>query len=188
MGMLGVLEMTRYGVLVLLAVISGYTDYRYQKVYNWTTYPAFLVGLLLAAAQATASQNVEFIASPWTFYFADALGGAAFCLFIMGATYLMGGLGFGDVKLMVAAGTLAGFWLSIHILMLSVLTGVAIGVSMIIWKGKVREMIRRSFEFKKVFRRQKLEDSVQPVPFGTAFAGGCLWALALLFINSGGAR
>lgn len=188
MGTLSLLETIRYAALVLLALVSGYTDFRYQKVYNWVNYPALLLGLLLAAAQALTEQNTELIVSPWTWYFADAIGGAVFCLFIMGTTYVMGGLGFGDVKLMVAAGALAGFVLSIHILMLSILTGVAIGVSTIIWKGKVREMVRRSFEYRKVFRRQKLEDSVQLVPFGTAFAGGCLWALAMLAVNSALAR
>jgi prepilin peptidase CpaA len=146
-----------------------------------------MVGLLLAVAQTYAARDVTFISSPWTFFMGNAVGGATFCFGFMGAVYLMGGLGFGDVKLMTAAGMLAGFGLSIYILMFSVLTGVAIGVSMIIWKGKVREMIRRSFEFRKVFRRQKLEDSVQPVPFGAAFAGGCVWALLLLFLDSGAA-
>lgn len=186
----------RLGALVVLALISGYTDLKYQKVLNWVNYPAFLLGLLLVTAQSAVAQYVGpveggsplvVLQSPWVVYFADALGGSAFCLFIMGTTYLMGGVGFGDVKLMAAAGMLAGFGLSIHILMFSILTGLAIGLGMIIWKGKVREMIRRSFEFRKVFRRQKLEDSVQPVPFGAAFAGGCIWALAMPFVSSGGA-
>lgn len=196
MWVLNILHDVRLGVLIALALISGYTDLKYQKVLNWVNYPAFLLGLLLVIAQSIVAQYLDLsdaagplavLGSPWVVFFADALGGSAFCLFIMGTTYLMGGVGFGDVKLMVAAGMLAGFWLSIHILMFSILTGVAIGVGMIIWKGKVREMVRRSFEFRKVFRRQKLEDSVQPVPFGAAFAGGCIWALAMLFANSGGA-
>lgn len=189
MSTLGVLELVRYGALLLLAVISGYTDFRYQKVYNCINFPALALGLLLAVAQAmVAPEQPGPIGSPWLVYLGDALGGATFCLVVMGLVYIMGGLGAGDLKLMVAAGSLAGLILSVHILMLSVLTGVAIGLSVVIWKGKVRLLVRRSFEYKRVFHKQKLEDSIQTVPFGTAFAGGCLWAVAILLVNSLGAQ
>lgn len=173
------LWLARWTALLALALISGYTDFRENKVYNWVSYPALILGFLLAATQSlllrqqSGGQEVEMLVG--------ALSGAFFCGGTMWLVYVMGSAGFGDVKLMAAAGMLAGFGMSIYILMFSTLTGAAIGISMVIWKGKTRELLRRSVDIRRLFRKQKLEESVQPVPFGVAFAGGCLWTLAMTF-------
>lgn len=79
-----------------IGAVAAFTDYRSGKIYNWLTLPAIVLGLALAA-----------VFQGWY-----GLGQAVMGLGVAGALFLplfaTGVLGGGDVKLMMAMGTVLG--------------------------------------------------------------------------------
>ncbi|MDD5225310.1 MAG: A24 family peptidase [bacterium] len=157
-------------LLLALLAASGYTDIRYQKIYNALTLPALALGLILNTALGGA---------------AGAKSGAVgflvgFGIFLV--IYLWGGIGGGDVKLAGAIGAIAGYPFIVPALFYSILTGGAMALI---------ELVRR----KRLFRSLKNilitvftfflpgtaaipldpEESLK-VPYGFAIAAGTLWA------------
>lgn len=80
---------------LIICAICAYTDWRNGKVYNLVTYPAITAGLVLSFFSLDPDPTQSLI---------GAFGG----LLIYGLFWLTGGLGAGDVKLMVAIGALLG--------------------------------------------------------------------------------
>jgi len=84
-------------MLFAFLLISVYTDIFYRKVFNFTSFPAIILGI---------GFNLLFFGLPGL---KDSLAGFAagfLCLFVF---YLLGGIGAGDVKFMAAVGALKGF-------------------------------------------------------------------------------
>ena len=79
-----------------ITAVAAFTDYRSGKIYNWLTIPALVLGLVLAGAFG------------WVALGAALQGlGLASLLFI--PLFFLRILGGGDVKLMLAMGTVLGF-------------------------------------------------------------------------------
>lgn len=83
-----------YLVVFLLALVSAGFDWRKRIIPNWLTFGGILVGFLLSIFHAT---------------FGIALIGFCSACFLL-FPYKQGWLGGGDVKLMMAYGTLLGAW------------------------------------------------------------------------------
>jgi Flp pilus assembly protein protease CpaA len=108
--------------LVLLAALGTctVTDVRGHRIYNWTTYSAFLWAVLINGAASVVPASGVVVASATTgapsvgpewlggFGIGQSLGGAALCFLITLAGYHMSGRGAGDVKLAAALGALLG--------------------------------------------------------------------------------
>lgn len=163
-----------------LAAIVLYTDYKFNRIYNRVIYPAILCGLVFAGVDAwlQAADHVSW----WWWPLANSAGSGLLLFLVMLAIYVMGGVGGGDVKLVAAGGTILGFPMILSVVLYACLVGLAMGATAVIWKGKTAEFVKRSWRFRQLFRRQKLEDSVQLVPFGVAYAGGTLWAYLMLLL------
>ncbi len=91
-------------------IVASFTDINRFKVYNALTFPLFFAGLAFGAITAGWS-GLGF-----------AFGGAGTGLAILLIPYLMGGLGAGDVKFVMAIGTWLGGWLAL----ISILVGCAV--------------------------------------------------------------
>src|SRR5258708_4015056 len=78
-----------------LAAVAAITDYRTGKIYNWLTLPALVFGLVVAS----------FAGLPTV---ASALQGVALASLIFLPMFFCGVLGGGDVKLLMAIGTVLG--------------------------------------------------------------------------------
>ena len=85
-------------VLLLLVGVASVTDTTRGRIYNWTTYPGLLAGLLFQSLDVSNAGHLEFNATGLT----ESLLGVAGCGGIMLACFLLSDMGGGDVKLLGA--------------------------------------------------------------------------------------
>jgi prepilin peptidase CpaA len=114
-------------VLFLLITSAVVTDLRKQSIYNFQTYTAICLGVLL-----------NFIADGWTGLQMSLLG------FVVGFAllflfYLVGGFGAGDVKFLSAIGALKGATFVTWTMAYSTMVGGIMAMAVMIWKGGVLE-------------------------------------------------
>jgi len=83
-------------VLIFMLLISLYTDIVERKIYNWTTIPAAVLGVILNFL-ADGAPGLK-----------TSLMGLLTGLAVFLLPFLLGGMGAGDVKLMGAIGALKG--------------------------------------------------------------------------------
>lgn len=97
-----ILQKAILGVLILMLLVAVYTDLRTKKIYNWLTLPCMMLGITLNLA----------VGGPKGLLLSLAGGGLILGLYVAFAPST--GIGGGDVKLMMAVGTLLGiklvFW------------------------------------------------------------------------------
>ncbi len=94
-------------VVLVCSVIASFTDISRFKVYNTLTIPCFLGGLIYGL-----------VINGWA-GLGFALGGSLAGFFILLLPYLMGGLGAGDVKFVMAIGS----WIGPYFLLPAIIVG-----------------------------------------------------------------
>jgi len=162
-----------YGVMAICA----FSDLATGKIFNQITYPAAVLGLVLAAV---AGADAGGLAGGFHELGQHALGFAVgFIPFFV--VFLFRGMGGGDVKLMGAAGAIMGYPLIAGGLFHTVLVGGVIAVSVMLWKGVLWRGIRNSLwtvvTWALPMKTQGLNPAnSQRVPFGVAIALGTVWA------------
>ena len=172
-------EYVAWAVLAVVLVAAAGFDLRWGTVYNWLTYPAILAGLALGALQGSAAGDT---AAGLT----DHILGFGFGFGILLVAYLLGGMGGGDVKLMGAVGALLGWqdWAALHAVFYSFLVGAALGLILVVWRGRVRILLRRLWMAIRILPlpTATLDEAAGTptlrVPFGFAVCVGTLWYLA----------
>lgn len=126
-------------VLVLaFTLLAAVTDFRWHKIYNWTTYPGMLIALAingLGTATGLSSQPDH----PWTHWIgwiglAESSLGFLACGFLMLVLYVFFGIGAGDVKLMAMLGAFLGLERGIEALLWTFVLGGAMGLTILIWR------------------------------------------------------
>ena len=105
------LESTAWMVCLAVGMIAGLTDLLWGKIYNVLTYPAIAAGLVFAI-----------LAGGWT-GLGLALAGLLVAAFPFLLSFLYGGGGGGDVKIMAAMGALMGFPAILSLMAHSLLIG-----------------------------------------------------------------
>jgi len=182
------LDAAREVILLAVLVIAAFTDLAYGKVYNWTTVPAMLAGVMLAIALGGVGTFGQTLPSGA----GGAFGGAkqSFCLIdsalglvmaggIFGAFFLMGAFGAADVKLAVAIGALKGWYFTLLALGASALMGGVLALAVLVWKGKLRRGLRDSLAAVlhpgKVARQAAESPARLTVPYCFAISVGTLW-------------
>jgi len=156
-------------LLFTAMIVSAYTDVARGKVYNWCTYPAIFVGLIVHGL-------IGYQTGDWLCLSRGLLGlaiGAG--LFLL--PYRFGLVGGGDVKLMGAVGALQGPNFVVLSAFLSAVVGAIFGFSVLIWKGRFREGMRNlgSAALKPWKLKEKVVDDTR-LPYGLAIALGTFWA------------
>lgn len=152
-----------------LMAICAFSDLATGKIYNQVTYPAAVLGLILALVAGGLPELGQ-----------HALGFAVgFIPFFV--VFLLRGMGGGDVKLMAAAGAIMGYPLIAAGLFHTVLVGGVIAVSVMLWKGVLWRGIRNALwtivTWALPMQTQELNPAnSQKVPFGVAIALGTVWA------------
>lgn len=121
--------------LFILLAVSSYTDWKYRKIYNKVTVPAFLAGLLLAALPGS---SVSFMNA----LLACLLGFAVF--FLM---FLAGQMGGGDVKLVAAIGALTGYPFIVDAVFFGVMAGGVYAIAVSLAKGVLGRHLKNIFHF-----------------------------------------
>lgn len=133
----------------LLAVVSILTDLLFGKIYNWTTLPAVVLGLLLS-----------FILLGWQGG-ALALLSVLLALLLYGGLFWLGVMGAGDVKLLMALGAWGGVGFTFQVAVLGILCGGVYGLFLLLFRGQLLDFYLRVQQFLLALMLRDLE--VQPL-------------------------
>lgn len=153
-----------HSIVLIIALISGYTDLRYRKIFNVITLPAMVLGIILQFSffglAGLLSALIGFL-----------IGFGFFFLF-----YIFGGMGAGDVKLMGALGILLGKTDIIYVIIFTGLFG--LGVVLILFFPYLYLAIKtRNPGVFLAFRKHYM-------PYGIAISLGALLTLALYWTGN----
>lgn len=117
-----------YGLLLAFLAVATVTDVRRHRIYNWTTYPGILVGLLIRAYVAYDRDN------DWWAGLQDGLIGFLACGFLMLFCFVLFNVGGGDVKLIAMMGAFLGLHKGIEALLWTFVLGGIMGTVILIWQ------------------------------------------------------
>jgi prepilin peptidase CpaA len=149
------------GAALLVSVI---TDLKARRIPDWVTYPT----ALLALGFRFYRQGLGDLDTGLVSGLASASGAAAFFAFWA----LRRRIGWGDVKLVFAAGAAFGWPLVLAALAFISLCSFLQGLVTLIWKGEVAKTLGAMLRLKRGKEGEPLY-----IPFGVAIALGCLWAM-----------
>lgn len=191
--MLAYFDAAREFILLAVLVTAAYTDLASGKVYNWTTLPATLAGLMLGYILGGVGNFSQTLPSASALVAAPAVGGVkqSFCLLdsllgvvlaggVFGLFFLYGAFGAADVKLAVAIGALKGWYFALLAIGASALVGGVLALGVLVWKGKLRKGLRDSLVAVvrpgKVVKAKEGETPARlTVPYCFAISVGTLW-------------
>lgn len=112
-------------LLMVITCIAAYTDIRFQKIPNWLALAGVLAGLLSGFLSSGFAGAVQ------------SLTGAAAGFGIMLLLHIFQAIGAGDVKLFAALGALSGVWLTLAIIIYSILFAGLIGVGLLVYRKQL---------------------------------------------------
>jgi prepilin peptidase CpaA len=160
----------------ICAIAGAGCDVKSRRIPNILTGPAMLAGLLLHTWFDGWHGLLGSLA-------AGLLCGAIFLIF-----YLAGGMGAGDVKMMAAAGCLAGLANSAPLLVMTSLAGGAMGICLALLRGRLKSILFNVATLATHHKRQGLTPHPElnvgnagtlRLPYGLAIAAGCCITLYL---------
>jgi prepilin peptidase CpaA len=155
-------------LLLIILIICAVTDLWKKKIFNIVTFPAMAAGFILNG-YFEGLDGVIFASKG--FFIGVGVFFPLFFLRIMGA---------GDVKLMMAIGSLKGFAFTLNTALASFLIGAVIGIIYAIFKGHFIKLVKSLyFTFISIFYPQLKADFPKIseclwVPYGSAIAIGAI--------------
>ena len=128
-------------LLVGLLLLAAFTDVRWRKIFNWTTYPGVLIALgcsglaMLCGVDAAAGAEAQ-IAVYGFVSLQDSLAGLLLCGAVMLACYVFfpGGIGGGDVKLVAMMGAFLGVRAGIEAMLWTFILGGSAALILLVWR------------------------------------------------------
>jgi prepilin peptidase CpaA len=157
------------------ATVAAACDLKTRRIPNLLTGPSILFGLLLHLALGGWSQL------GWSAA-AALIGGGIFLVF-----YLAGGMGAGDVKLMAAVASLAGYSSVPTLLIATVLSGGVLALGLATLRGRLKATLRNIVVLVLHHRAEGLtphpdlnlqNNNTLRLPYAIAIAVGCLVTFA----------
>lgn len=142
---------------------ATYTDVRWRKIYNWTTYPGILLAIglslvcsLAGRSAATGSANAWEVIPP-----SDSLLGLLACGGAMLVCYVFfpGGVGGGDVKLLAMVGAFLGVMVGLEVMLWTFVLAACMALIVLVWKYGLVALMARSLRF--LFYRIRLGSMFQ---------------------------
>ena len=160
-----------------VALAGAATDIRSRRIPNLITGPAILLGLALHLSLDGWHGLLTSLA-------AGLICGAIFLIF-----YVAGGMGAGDVKLIAAAGCIAGLSDAGYLLILTSLAGGVMGLAFAMMRGRLKQTMSNVTMLASHHREEGLKPhpelnvmnvSTLRLPYGVAIAAGCTITCCLL--------
>lgn len=164
------------GSLVSVLMICLYTDLKERKIYNKVTIVAIAFALLLN----TSSTGIEGLVF--------TLKGMLLGLGLLILPFVMGGLGAGDVKLIMAIGALKGAYFAFYAVLGTFFVGGIIAIAILVYKRVFLKTVKNIFMSIFVMFIGKvqlqsygeLSDSSISFPYGVAIFGGTIATLLVV--------
>jgi prepilin peptidase CpaA len=165
---------------LLCATIGAIYDVRNRRIPNFVTFPAIVFGLLL-----------HFSLGGWRQLGSAATAGLI-CGFIFLVFHLAGGMGAGDVKLITAAGCIAGLSLVGHLLILTSLAGAVMAIGLALYRRRFKEMMANMGALAVHHKTSGLAPHPElhvsnaqtlRLPYALAIAAGSALSLCLLIVQ-----
>ena len=165
---------------LLCASLSAVYDVRSRRIPNFITLPAMLAGLCVHA-----------VLGGWRQCAAAAAGGLI-CGLAFFVFYLAGGMGAGDVKLITAAGCIAGLPLIAHLLTFTALAGGAMAVVLALYRRQFISTVTNMGSLLVHHKTMGLTPHPQfhvrneqalRLPYALAIAAGSALSLCLLVVQ-----
>ncbi|OGS25111.1 MAG: hypothetical protein A2297_07110 [Elusimicrobia bacterium RIFOXYB2_FULL_48_7] len=122
-------------ILIAFLVICSITDIFYRKAFNVVTYPVIFIAIILNSLYFGPSGLVNSLLG--------ALLGMAFLL----AFYMIGGMGAGDVKFMMAVGALKGWNFVLFGGLYGAVIAAALSILIMIYKNTLIKSLKKVFQF-----------------------------------------
>ena len=169
-------EFVYSGAATLAALLGAGFDLKSRRIPNLLTGPAFLAGVLLHLALDGWRGGLS------------ALGAGALCGALFVILYVAGGMGAGDVKLMAAAGSLAGLPNVASLLLLTALSGGVMALALALMRGRLLQTLRNVATLTAHHRQAGLQPhpelnvenaAMLRLPYGVAIAAGCSMTFCL---------
>jgi prepilin peptidase CpaA len=179
--------MPKFGIEIVFAAsslfcaaLSSVYDVRSRRIPNAITFPAMVFGLILHGTLGG-----------WRQLLAAGTGGLI-CGVIFLVFYLAGGMGAGDVKLITAAGCIAGLPLIGRLLLWTALAGGVMAIGLAIYRGRLVTTVRNMWTIVLHHRVMGLtphaqfnlsNDRALRLPYALAITAGSALTLCLLAIE-----
>jgi len=165
--------------------IAAWLDAATRRIPNSLTYPAILLGLIINLLLAPGFG--EFVSPNVATWFGatsinDALLGFALCAAIGIVSFMAGGLGGGDTKLLGALGAMLGFSESVPVLFNALMFAALIGIlnwaisGQLVARAQVIAMSLLSYVLSKEEKPKAYPFSKSEAPFGVALLLGLILA------------
>ncbi len=176
-------ELTYPATATAVAVIGAVFDVKSRRIPNLVTVTAFLLGLTMHFALGGWRQLLNSL-------IAGVLCGLVFLVF-----YIAGGMGAGDVKLMMAVGCIAGganaeYGYVAYILMFTAICGGVMAVGLVLIRGRIHETAMNMSELISHHAHKGLQPhpdlnignaKTLRLPYALAIAGGCMLTLLMMY-------
>jgi prepilin peptidase CpaA len=167
-------ELTYPATAAACSLVGSVFDVKSRRIPNFITFPFILLGLTMHLALGGWRQLLLSLA-------AGLICGSTFLVF-----YIAGGMGAGDVKLMTAAGCIAGMPHVAYLLILTALSGGAMAILLALSRGRLQQTISNVGVIAAHHSHQGLQahpdlnlsnpDTLR-LPYALAIAGGSLLTL-----------
>jgi prepilin peptidase CpaA len=158
-----------WALLGVALIVSVITDLKSRRIPDWVTYPTAALALAFRFYRHGLgdfeADNFGLLSG-----LASGLGTAAF--FSLWAIRKQQGIGWGDVKLVLAAGCVFGWPLVLAALAFVSLCSFLQAIVTLIWRGEVAKTFATMLRLKRKEGGQPLY-----IPFAIAIALGCVWTM-----------
>ena len=120
-------------LLLGFALAAAITDLLRKKIYNWTTYPGLITGVLVSTCD------------PQGIGWEESLLGVVGCGLIMVFSFLcfFPQVGAGDVKLITMLSAFLGWYYGLECMLWTFVLGAVLALSILIWKFGVLKLLAR---------------------------------------------
>ncbi len=137
--MIALVSYLHLALLFGFLAVAAFTDLRWRKIFNATTYTGALIGLVVAALNTWLGGAA---AGPTL---AEGLTGLLACGAVMVACYVCfpHGIGGGDVKLIALIGAYLGVFQGLEALLWSLILGACVALVRLVWMLGAVELLRR---------------------------------------------
>jgi prepilin peptidase CpaA len=157
--------------ITVIAIIAVITDLALGKIYNWLTLPAIVAGLIAGFALHGGSGLLS------------AFVGVLLGLALYGWMFLIGVMGGGDVKLLMAFGAWGGAGVAIETSLLGVLLGGVMAAVIMLATGRIVSFSKRIYHFLlTLFVKELVYDFPKidrkfTMPYGVPLSAAAVWVV-----------